>query len=170
MPPSSPTVAGAAGGNPIGGEISRYTEKSKISTRTLHYQTVTNISFNPAHALSISFSGPGCRMEYRKILPGQEMEQHPDTDFATVKQLIGEDCNVMGHSWSADGELVAICTDDAKLVVYRIEDDEVILSEAFDPNKVGSLIDVYLFELGLVTASQDGHMFFYELGADGDFT
>ena len=35
---------------------------------------------------------------------------------------------------------------------------------------MGSLVSVYLFELGLVTASQDGHLFFYEVNADREFT
>ena len=179
LPPSSPTVG-------LGGEMSRYTEKSKLSSKTLFYQTVTQVSFNPAHALSISFSGPACRLEYRKILPGSELEQHSDSDFSFVRQFLSEESTITCHSWSADGELIAVCTDDAQLLVYHIEDDEVILNEHYkvtlvkdsignvqehyNPDAMGSLVSVCLFELGLVTASQDGHLFFYEVNADREFT
>ena len=38
--------------------------------RSFYHNSVTSISFNPIHSLSLCFTGPNGCLGYRKIVPG----------------------------------------------------------------------------------------------------
>ena len=97
--------------SPVAGDQSRFTDKSRMSTRTFYHQPVTQISFNPIHALSLCMTGPNARLDYRKIIVGRhELEPQQGGKFEEMRELIGGE-TITSHAWSADGQYFGICTE-----------------------------------------------------------
>ena len=77
-----------------------------------------------------------------------------------MREIIGEDANVTCHSWDSDGNYFGICTEDCQIVVYKLGDYITFVSRT---PMVVNLISIQIFEIGMVVASSDGTLIFYEL-------
>ena len=90
-----------------------------MSVRAFYYNSVTQISFSPIHSLSLCFTGPNARLDYRKIVPGQfELETQPESKFDEIKEAIGDEA-ITCHAWSSDGLFFGICTEFGQVIVYK---------------------------------------------------
>ena len=150
--------------SPIVGDQSRYTDKSKTSVRSFYHQSVTQISFNPGHSLSLCMTGTGARLDYRKILVGCDppLEPQYNPKFEEMSRKI-KNKTISCHAWSPDGLYFGICTDHGKVIVYKLGSD-IVFNQKFDCDGDSPiiLVSIQLFEYGMVVASSDGSLYFFE--------
>lgn len=133
----------------------------------IYTQTVTQISFNPRHKLSLVLTGPNGKLEYTKIDTAKKtLEPQFDPHFEDMKRSIMElgDNNITCHSWSEDADYFGLCTDLGQLFVYNVLND-IVLEEQFEDFR---FVSISLFELGFVATTFDGRMIFYELDREAN--
>jgi len=144
-------------------------------------------------------TGPNARLEYRKIVPGsQDLEPLNDPTFEYIKEKIGYD-TITCHAWSSDGVFFGVCSEEGNVIVYKLgceivfdDNIEIMKKRRNDPNDQDGMseqsdlsdheqneqreddeniryIGLALFEYGMVIASSDGYLTFFDSHEEGDF-
>jgi len=110
-------------------------------------------------------SGPSVFLEYRKIdIAQKSLKPQPDPKFDEMRRFVmdNSEVNITCHSWSDEADYFGICTDYGHIVVYNVM-NEIVLAEKFEDYQ---FISIQLFESGLVAATNEGSMIFYELDTE----
>ena len=170
--------------SPGPGDQSRMTDKSRMSLNSYYHQTVTQISFNPGHSLSLIMTGTDAHLDYRKVLVGCDPPLEPQVNpvMNEMAELVrGE--TIACHAWSPDGSYFGICTEHGRVLVYKLGSDIVFdhQFECDDDNDRAHFVSVQLFEyamnvndtidmnVGIVVASSDGSLYFWENSDQNDY-